>query len=127
MNAALASAQLRELDAMLGRRKELARVLLEQARRAGRQVLLPDGEGLLPFSLALRVDRGAGEAISYAARQEVSAALAFENSVVARGLVPEDEVPTAARLAMSCVRFPLYPAMTNEELSQVGRVVATLP
>ena len=127
MNAALASAQLRELDAMLGRRKEIARVLLEQARRAGRQVLLPEGDGLLPFSLALRVERGAGEVITYAARQEVSAAPAFENSVVARGLVPEDEVPVAARLAMSCIRFPLYPAMTNEELEQVGRVVATLP
>lgn len=127
MNAALATAQLRELGAMLGRRKEIAGVLLEQARRAGRSVLLPPGEGLLPFSLALRVQRGAGEVIAYAARQEVSAAPAFENSVVARGLVGEDETPIAARLAMSCVRFPLYPAMTNDELSQVARVVATLP
>jgi dTDP-4-amino-4,6-dideoxygalactose transaminase len=75
--------------------------------------------------------------MQYARKKGVDTEIAFAGSILARRPVapdpettreiPGDGYPNARSVALRCIRFPLYPALTSREAATIERVLTTLP
>lgn len=128
MNAALAWSQLRDNERFLSRRRELAELYAQALARAHRKALAqaPEGESAY-YGCVVILDSGVKDVRAYARKKDVGTAMAFENSCVAAGRVPEGQCPKAASLANRAVAFPLHPRIGSQAAQKVSKVLATLP
>lgn len=128
LNAALGLSQLKMMGKAYERRRELAKLYAESLARSKHSVLrFPgDGEGAY-YGFPVVLPAAVKDVRAYARKKEVETALAFEDSCVARGLVPEGECPRAASLALRCLYFPLHPRIGKTAAQKVSKVLATLP
>ncbi|MBN1243584.1 MAG: DegT/DnrJ/EryC1/StrS aminotransferase family protein [Spirochaetales bacterium] len=128
MNAALAIAQLKELERAASRRREIRELLGQALARSRHAPLVQPGDGeSAAFGLPIVIGSGAKEARAYARKKDIETAGAFDASVQAAGLVPEGECPRAAALVLRCVLFPLHPKLGKNGAQKLSRVLATLP
>jgi dTDP-4-amino-4,6-dideoxygalactose transaminase len=127
-NAALGLAQLREMESAIARRRELATSFAQSLARTRHRLISQGGEGecgywALPVSIASSVK----DVVAYAKKKEVDSILAFEGSLVGKGLVPEDSCPNARSIAMRCLLFPLHQRIGAASAQKIAKVLATLP
>jgi dTDP-4-amino-4,6-dideoxygalactose transaminase len=61
----------------------------------------------------------------------VESEYAFASSIANRisDSEPQQEVifPNARSIAMRCILFPMHHKLTNQQVDQIGKVIATLP
>ncbi len=127
-NAALGLAQLRELEASIAKRRELAAAFAQSLARTRHRLLAQAVEGEAGFySFPVVLDSGMKDVRAYAKKKEVETEAAFEDSLVGRGLVPEGECPRARSLLMRCLLFPLHQRLGAAGAQKVSKVLATLP
>ena len=81
------------------------------------------GYWAFPVSIASSVK----DVRAYAKKKEVDTELAFEGSLLAKGLVPEGECPNARSMAMRCLVFPLHQRIGAAAADKICKVLATLP
>jgi perosamine synthetase len=127
-NAALGLAQLRDMEAAIAKRRELAASFAQSLARTRHKLLSQGGEGepgywALPVSIASSVK----DVEAYAKKKEVETALAFEGSLVAKGFVPPSSCPNARALALRCLLFPLHQRIGAQSAQKIVKVLATLP
>jgi dTDP-4-amino-4,6-dideoxygalactose transaminase len=127
-NAALGLAQLREMESTIARRRELAASFAQSLARTRHKLISQSGEGecgywALPVSIASSVK----DVMAYAKKKEVDSILAFEGSLVGKGLVPESSCPNARSIAMRCLLFPLHQRIGAASAQKIVKVLATLP
>ena len=127
-NAALGLAQLRDMEAAIGKRRELAASFAQSLARTRHRLISQGGEGecgywALPVSVASSVK----DVESYARKKEVESVLAFTGSLLGHGLVPEGACPNARSLALRCLLFPLHQRIGAASAQKIAKVLATLP
>lgn len=127
-NAALGLSQIKNMEKEFEKRRELARLFNESLSRSKHAALRLPGEGESAyFGLPVVLPAGVKDVRAYARKKEVETTLAFEESCVSRGVVPEGECPRAASLAMRCLVFPLHSRIGKTAAQKVSKVLATLP
>jgi perosamine synthetase len=127
-NAALGLAQLRDLEASISRRRELAAVFAQSLARTRHRLLSQGGEGEPGYwAFPVVLDSGMKDVRAYAKKKEVDTEPAFEGSLAGRGIVPEGSCPKARSLLMRCLLFPLHHRIGAAGAQKVSKVLATLP
>jgi dTDP-4-amino-4,6-dideoxygalactose transaminase len=128
MNAALALAQLKDAERFREKRAELFKVYQQSLLRTRRRTLMSTRDGRPAYyGCVVLLDAAIKDVRAYARKKEVETVLAFEQSCVALGLVPEGSCPAAASLANRAVAFPLHPRLGKTAAGKVAKVLATLP
>jgi perosamine synthetase len=127
-NAALGLAQLRDMEAAIERRRELAGLFQQSLARTRHRLISQGGEGecgywALPVSVASSVK----DVMAYAKKKDLDSVLAFDRSFVGAGLVPEGACPNARSIAMRCLLFPLHQRIGASSAQKISKVLATLP
>ena len=125
MNAAMGVIQLREAKKSLERRGEIARVYTQAALRT-RHKRFPD-EDYNNYAFPLILETGLKDVKTYARRKDIIVESAFENSIIASGIIPFGLCPEAYSLSLRTVLFPLYPRLRQEEIEKVSKLIASLP
>jgi len=127
-NAALGFAQLKEMEASISKRRELASMFAQSLARTRHRLIAQKGDGepgfwALPVSLA----SGMKDVRAYAAKKEIDTAPAFEKSIVGSGFVPEGACPNARSFLLRCLLFPLHQRIGATGAQKIAKVLATLP
>lgn len=127
-NAALGLAQLRDMESAVAKRRELATMFAQSLARTRHKLVFQGGEGepgywALPVSIASSVR----DVEAYAKKKEVDCLLAFEGSLIAKGLVPEGACPNARAMSLRCLLFPLHQRIGAQSAQKIAKVLATLP
>lgn len=127
-NAALGLSQLRDMESVIERRRELASIFTRSLARTRHSLLSQGGEGEQGYwALAVSVASSVKDVRAYAKKKEVDTELAFEGSLLAKGFVPENACPNARSIALRCLLFPLHQSIGVAAAEKVSKVLATLP
>ena len=128
MNAALALAQLKDLDKFLEKRRELSELYGQSLARAHRRALSATVEcEPSNFGCVVVLESGAKDVRAYAKKKDVDTVMAFDDTCAAAGVVPEGRCPVAVSLVNRSVAFPLSPRIGKTAAQKIARVLATLP
>jgi perosamine synthetase len=127
-NAALALAQLRDMESAIARRRELASTFAQSLARTRHRLLSQGGEGeqgywAFPVSVASSIK----DVSAYAKKKDVDTELAFTGSLLAKGFVAEDSCPNARSISLRCLLFPLHQRIGATAAEKIAKVLATLP
>jgi dTDP-4-amino-4,6-dideoxygalactose transaminase len=127
-NAALGFAQLRDLEASITRRRELATLFAQSLARTRHKLLSQPGEGEPGYyALPVALSSGMKDVRAYAKKKEIDTEPAFEGSLMAAGLVPDGSCPNARSLLLRCLLFPLHQRIGVTGATKISKVLATLP
>jgi perosamine synthetase len=127
-NAALGLAQLRDMESAIAKRRELAELFSQSVARTRHHLLTQGGDGEAGFwALPVSIASSVKDVQAYAKKKDVDAALAFEGSLVAKGLVPDTSCPNARSMALRCLLFPLHQRIGAQSAQKISKVLATLP
>jgi perosamine synthetase len=128
MNAALALPQLRDLDKFMARRKELTELFLQSLARSHKKALASTIEcEPACFGMVVVLDSGVKDVRAYAKKKDVETAMAFDDTCMAEGLVPEGLCPDAASLVHRSIAFPLNQRVGKNAAQKIAKVLASLP
>jgi dTDP-4-amino-4,6-dideoxygalactose transaminase len=127
-NAALGLSQLKSYSQMMERRRAIREILqaqLARTRHSGLQIEEPE---LWPaYAFPVFSETSAKEIIDYAKKHGVQAELAFSSSSAMLGQDAETVFPSARSIALRCVLFPMHHKLLNQQVDQIGKIIATLP
>lgn len=127
-NAALGLSQLKGYSSMLERRRAIREILqaqLARTRHAGLQIEEPE---LWPgYAFPVFSETSAKEIMDYAEKHGVQAELAFASSPAVMEENSERVFPSARSIALRCVLFPMHHKLSNQQVDQIGKIIATLP
>lgn len=127
INAALILSQFREKEKLIEKQKELSRHFFLKLRKPY-SVPHQDGDAeVLSPCFPVIVETGTRDLLAYAEKKGVQACPAFAS--IPQSLWEEHaaDCPHARVFALRCVLFPMYPAMSSQEVDLVSRVLSTLP
>lgn len=128
MNAALALSQVKDIDRFIEKRRELAALYTQSLARSQKRPLAASFEGEISgFGCVVVLESGVKDARSYAKKKDVDTVLAFDDSCVYAGVVPEGACPIAASLSNRSVAFPLNQRIGKSAAQKIAKVLATLP
>jgi perosamine synthetase len=128
MGAALALAQLADIDTDRVRRLEIAALYRSSLRRS-RHGALASAPGTVESAcaFAVRLRDGLAEVRQYARKHGIETRPAFEGSCVGTSEDLQASCPHARTLLLCCLLFPLYPMLGRRDIELVCKVLATLP
>jgi len=127
-NAALGLAQLRDLESVMEKRREIRRLYGQALAGNRHKAFVQTGEAEAGcWSLPVVVESSAKDAMAYARKKDVETELAFADSAVVTGQVPEGSCPNARSLGMRTLVFPLHQRIGANGAQKIARVLATLP
>ncbi|HUX37319.1 MAG TPA: DegT/DnrJ/EryC1/StrS family aminotransferase [Rectinemataceae bacterium] len=127
-NASLGLAQLRDLEKAIEKRRELRTLFLQALAGKKQHSFIQAGDleaGCWSFPVVL--ESSVKDVVSYARKKDVETELAFADSCISNGLVPEGACPNARSLSMRTLLFPLHQRIGNAGAQKISRVLATLP
>ncbi|MEN6490775.1 MAG: DegT/DnrJ/EryC1/StrS family aminotransferase [Rectinema sp.] len=127
-NAALGLSQLKSYSQMIGRRKTIREILQAQLARTRHSGLRIEDTELWPgYAFPVFAEASAKEIIDYAKKHGVQAELAFASSSAMLEENAEAISPSARSIALRCVLFPMHHKLSNQQVDQMGKIIATLP
>jgi dTDP-4-amino-4,6-dideoxygalactose transaminase len=126
MNAALAVVQFREAVKNLSKRREIARLYTQSALRTSHKLFVQHME-YNNFAFPLILKKGMKDVIAYAKRKDIAVENAFENTLIASGMVSPDQCPEAYSISLRTVLFPLYPRLSMAAAGKIAKLILTLP
>jgi dTDP-4-amino-4,6-dideoxygalactose transaminase len=128
MNAALALAQIQDLDHDRARRQEIALMYREALRRSRHGTFAASGDGGTPVSsFPVLLQDSLADVRQYARKHGVETRPAYAESCLAAAPEQHESFPNARRLLLCCLLFPLYPMLSRKSAESVCKVLATLP
>ena len=128
MNAALGIVQMKSIETFIEKRKEVAQVYSRALMRTGHKTLIQKGEAEnIFFTFSVILSSGLKEVRQYARKHNVDTALAFEDSIIGHFEITDQDCSNAQSLSLRCLLFPLYPTIGKKNVSQVEKVLSTLP
>jgi len=131
-NAALGISQMKSYPKMIERRKTIYRRLIGQLLRTRHSYLQQeDSESCPLYAFPIFPETSVKEIIDYAMKHGVESKHAFASCISQRlyESEPEQEAvfPIARAVALRCILFPMHHKLTNQQVEQIGKVIATLP
>ena len=127
-NAALGVSQLKSFPQMTERRKAIYEILSRQLARTRHAGLkLGEGESTTLYAFPVFAEGSSKEIIEYARKHGVQAELAFSSSPAMIGDDAASRFPVARSIALRCVLFPMHHKLSNQQVDQIGKIIATLP
>lgn len=128
MNAAMAISQFKESERNYQKRREIAQVYTQSALRTRHKRFITAGDSEYNnYTFPLILETGMKDVVSYSEKKEVAVELAFDQTVMGKGLVETANYPSANSLALRTAVFPLYPRLSSTQIAKVAKVIATLP
>ena len=129
MNSSLAYVQLKELNRNEALRKEMYEVYIRSLMRSKHSSFSQSGDYAVPavYSFPVVLEGGLKDVRQYASRKDIEIANAFENSVIALREEQLEHCKNAKSLMLRTVLFPLYPRLGNKQVSNIEKVLSTLP
>jgi dTDP-4-amino-4,6-dideoxygalactose transaminase len=128
MGAALALAQMGDIDADRARRLEIESMYRASLARSRHEALVAPGEsGTAACSFVVKLKDSLGEVRQYARKHGVETRPAFEDSCIAAAEELHEACPGARKLLLCCLLFPLYSMLSRRDAESICRVLATLP
>jgi dTDP-4-amino-4,6-dideoxygalactose transaminase len=132
INAALAFVQLREFRKNQERRKEIYEIYLKYLLQSRHKTFpagnLPEeGTEAAVYGFPVVISSGYKDVKQYAARKDIEIEPAFGASIAERFGDDLADCPAAKSLALRCALFPLYPRLSGAQVSQIAKVLSTLP
>jgi perosamine synthetase len=127
-NAALGLAQLRDMESVIARRREMAELFAQSLARTRHRLLSQGGEGEPGYwAFPVALESGMKDVRAYAKKKDVDTEPAFEGSLLAMGFVPDGRCPNARSLSLRCLLFPLHQRVGAAGAQRISKVLATLP
>jgi dTDP-4-amino-4,6-dideoxygalactose transaminase len=128
MNAAMAFIQFKEASRNAEKRKSIASIYTQSALRTRHKQLVQFDEAEYnSYAFPLVLETGMKDVIAYAKKKEIVIENAFDDTLVASGIIPQGLCPEAYSLSLRTALFPLYPRLTATETSKVAKLIGTLP
>jgi dTDP-4-amino-4,6-dideoxygalactose transaminase len=128
MNAALAMNQFKEAAKNLEKRKSISAIYTQAALRTRHKQLIQfDDAEYNAYAFPLVLETGMKDVVAYAKRKEIVIDNAFDNTIVAAGIAPQNLCPEAYSLSLRTALFPLYPRLIASETAKVAKLIGTLP
>ena len=129
MNSSLAFVQLKELNRNETIRKEMYEVYIRSLMRGKHRSFAQQGDYAIPavYSFPVILESGVKDVKQYTSRKEIEIANAFEETVIALREEQLEYCKNAKFLLLRCVLFPLYPRLGTKQVSNIEKVLATLP
>lgn len=127
-NSALGITQIKTVERFIERRREIAQVFSRAIMQSRHKILIQKGEGEnIYYSFPIIIDSGLKDVQTYARKKGIETKPAFTGSIIA--FLPEEDRkwPASASLFLRCLLFPLYPTLTKPGISQIEKVLTTLP
>jgi dTDP-4-amino-4,6-dideoxygalactose transaminase len=142
MNAAMAVIQFRESQRNLEKRRDIAQIFDQQARRTRhRRFAVDENFCYNNYAFPLILETGLKDVKAYARKKDIAVEGAFSHTLM--GLFTEDEeaggetgrtgglrkedCPEAYSLSLRTVLFPLYPRLSSAEVERISKLILTLP
>jgi dTDP-4-amino-4,6-dideoxygalactose transaminase len=139
MNAAMAVIQLRESTRNLEKRRDIANVFDQSARRTRHRRFVVD-ENLCynNYAFPLILETGLKDVKAYARKKDVVVEGAFSDTLMGATLgegegeteqsgLGAETCPEAYSLCLRTVLFPLYPRLSSAEVERISKLILTLP
>ncbi len=126
-NAALGLSQLRSYSVLIERRKAIFDILKGQLSRTRHTIPDAVGENEILYAFPLISAVGTKDIIDYAKKYGVQVLPAFPNSASMLEESAERRLPRARSLALRCLLFPMHHKLSNQQVDQIGKIIATLP
>jgi len=126
-NACLGVSQLKSFPQMIVRRKAIYQILRGQLSRTKNHTITFNDEEIPAYAFPVLAQTSVRDIIEYAKKFGVQAIEAFKSSVVAHEPDADTSYPIAHTIAMSCLLFPMHHKLTNQQVDQIGKIIATLP
>ena len=132
INAALGVVQWQSIESAITKRREIASLYVRSLSLGKHKAVLQKGESENNNStFPVLLSGGMSEVRKYAAKKEVETAPAFGETVMAAMDMEQDRItsicPHAVPFLLRCLLFPLYPALSKQQVETVSRVISTLP
>ncbi|GHU05595.1 aminotransferase [Spirochaetia bacterium] len=128
MNAALAVVQFREAAKNLEKRKEAAKAYVQSSLRTRhKRFIQRDDRDYNNYAFPLILETGVKDVMAYAKKKDIAVESAFEDTLMGRGLVPQETCPESYSLSLRTVLFPLYPRLSSADALKVSKLILTLP
>ena len=127
-NAALGMAQVKELETIIGKRREMYSIFAQSITRTRHRLISQAGDGEPGFwAFPIALSSGMKDVRAYAKKKEIDTEPAFDNSLLGKGFVPEGSCPNARSLLLRALLFPLHQRIGAAGAQKLARVLATLP
>lgn len=126
-NATLGLSQLRSYSLLLERRKTIFDICSAQLSRTRHSMLQIIGENKTTYAFPIVSAAGAKDIVDYAKKYGVQVLPAFPKSAAMIEESADQRFPHARSLALRCLLFPMHHKLSNQQVDQIGKVIATLP
>lgn len=127
-NAALGVSQLKSVSQMIERRKAIQKILsLQLARTHHTGLKFTESEATPIYAFPVFAEGSSKEIIEYAQKHGVQAELAFSSSAAIIFDDASERFPVAREIALRCVLFPMHHKLSNQQVDQIGKIIATMP
>ena len=128
MNASLGIVQLKSLGEYLELRTEIADIFSKSLMRTRHKKLIQKIEAVnVNYSFPVILETGIHEIAAYARKKNILTESAFSGSIAAYSEDVQSRCPNAKALLLRCVNFPLYPMLGKSNISDIARVLSSLP
>ena len=128
MNASLGQIQLNLLDKYVADRIEIEDVFRKSLMKSRHKTFLQRGEWKnVPFSFPVVVQSSMNDVIQYTHKKGILAEPAFGHCALSQHPVEEYPCPSAQRVMLRTVLFPLYPMLGKKNIGVISKILATLP
>lgn len=126
-NAALGLSQLRSYSQMMERRKGIYDLFKAQLSRTRHLTLTADGEFKSAYAFPILSETSAKDIVEYAKKYGVQVLPAFASSAAMLEDDAERLYPRSRNIALRCLLFPMHHKLTNQQVDQISKIIATLP
>lgn len=127
-NAALGVSQLKSVSQMVERRKAIQEILSMQLARTHHAGLkIAESEATPIYAFPVFAEVSSKEIIEYAKKHGVQAELAFSSSSAIMAEDAAARFPVARSIALRCILFPMHHKLSNQQVDQIGKIIATMP
>jgi dTDP-4-amino-4,6-dideoxygalactose transaminase len=138
MNAAMAVIQFRESARNLEKRRDIADLFDQSARRTRhRRFVIDENLWYNNYAFPLILETGLKDVKAYARKKDVLVEGAFSDTLMGAVTGEEDAgqngelsartCPEAYSLCLRTVLFPLYPRLSSAEVERISKLILTLP
>ncbi len=128
INASLALAQLKNIDEILRKRAELAKIFHSALNKTEHKTLkTTEGSEVVNFSFPVLLKGSMNEIKAYVMKKNIEPRKAFLRTALDIYDNKESLCPVASGLILRTLLFPLYPSLGKKNAEMISKVISTLP
>jgi len=128
INASLALVQLKNIEEILEKRNELAKLFHSALNKTEHKSIKSiDGSSTVHFSFPILIKGGMKEVKAYIMKKNIESRKAFLRTALDVSGNKENICPIASGLILRSLLLPLYPSLGKKNAEIISKVITTLP